>query len=58
MTELAELDDLEAHLYEWLPVVSHVIPGSGITPLNVYDLTLDWWRVYVRMAQQILDAKK
>lgn len=36
--------------------MSHYFPG--ITPLNVYDLTLNWWRVYVDQARAIVDAKK
>jgi hypothetical protein len=36
--------------------VSHFFPG--ITPLNVYDLTLDWWRIYVDHARAMLEAKK
>jgi len=28
----------------------------GITPLNVYELTLDWWLVYVAHAEGILEA--
>jgi hypothetical protein len=41
-------------LYTYLPAISHHFPG--ITPLNVYDLTLDWWRVYVAQVKAIADT--
>jgi len=41
-----------------LPVINRLIPGSGITPLNVRELTLDWWMLYVHLAKAILDARK
>ena len=50
--DLDEFEDIEQSLYQWLPLISHHFPG--IHPGTVYDLTLDWWRVYVAQAAAIL----
>ena len=50
-------------MYEWLPMVSRFFPGA-ITPHprgfpgSVYDVTLDWWCVFVAHTRVILDAKE
>lgn len=52
-------DDIEAALYQWVPAISHHFPGAGIGPLTVYDVTYDWWRVYVGQVEAIVaEAKK
>ena len=46
MEDLSPFDDVRADVFEWLPAVQVHIPGCGVTPFNVWDLSFDWWRVY------------
>lgn len=48
-------DDIEASIYQWLPLISHLYPG--ITPFNIHDLTLDFWRLYVAYATEYVKAR-
>lgn len=29
-----------------LPALNVHVPGSGVTPFNVWDLEFRWWRIY------------
>lgn len=44
----AQIDDLELEVESRLIVISHVWPG--LTPFNIYDLTLDMWLRYSKAA--------
>jgi len=43
---LAPFEDILEDVYTWLPAVQVHIPGCGVTPFNVWDLSFNWWRVY------------
>lgn len=47
---LDPFDDIEADVFEWLPVVQVHVPGCGISPWNVWELSFDWWRRYREIA--------
>jgi hypothetical protein len=38
-----------------LPAINVHIPGSGITPFNVWDLDFWWWRIYRARVKEITD---
>jgi hypothetical protein len=38
-----------------LPVINVHIPGSGITPFNVWELDFHWWKTYRARAKDITD---
>jgi len=42
----------------WLPFLSVHFPGCGITPFNIDDLSLWWWRIYRARAIELADALK
>lgn len=43
-------------MYQWLPVINRLIPGSGITYLNVWDTPFLWWRIHRDHAAALVDA--
>lgn len=47
---------MEQSVYEWLPIVDQHHPG--ITPFNVWDLTLRWWELYVSHAHAVMEARE
>lgn len=53
-----EFDDLEGSVYRWLPVITQLFPGCGITVHTVWLTPLEWWRIYVQHAQQSLEANR
>lgn len=35
-------------------MISVHLPGAGITPFNVWDLSFSWWRIYRQRAVEIV----
>jgi hypothetical protein len=48
-------DDLEGDVEAWLPAINVHIPGSGITPFNIWDLDFWWYRIYRARTKEITD---
>jgi hypothetical protein len=40
--------DIEEHVYSRIVTVSHVWPG--LTPINIWNLTLDVWLIFAQAA--------
>lgn len=52
-------DDIREDVETWLPAIAVHLPGSGITPFNVWELTFAWWRIYRQRAVEIVtDIRK
>ena len=49
-------DSVSESVYEWLPLIGRLYPG--ITPFNVWQLTLRWWETYLEVAQAHVEASK
>ena len=45
-------------MYTWLPAVQVHIPGCGLSPMNVMELSFDWWRVYRGHAVAAVEAEQ
>jgi hypothetical protein len=45
-------------VYAWLPTITHLFPGAGITPWTVQRLTLRWWLIYARQAKEYVADMK
>lgn len=52
----ARIGDLETHVIGRLVTVCHVWPG--ITPLNVWELTLDVWLMFAAAADDWAEQQK
>jgi hypothetical protein len=48
---LTEFDDIDASIFEWLPVIAMFFPGSGVTALTVYETPFNFWQLFVANAK-------
>jgi len=53
---LEPFEDILGDVYTWLPAIQVHIPGCGVTPFNVMELTFNWWRVYRGHAVAAVEA--
>lgn len=41
-----------------MPTINHLFPGAGVTPFTVWDLSFEWWLVYVANAKTIIKSRE
>ena len=48
-------------MFQFLPLINRIFPGSGLTVFTVWECTYEWWRRYVdavvTMIEQAGDAR-